>query len=94
MRDDADRWYPPNLSSAADLEKVGRAQLLREFATYAQGKGKLRQFRTEAVRAGFADALARRDYATILSVAERLPESVLHEDPDLLMYYDSASLRV
>ncbi len=29
----------------------------------------------------------------ILKVAGRLPESVLQEDPDLLMYYDAASLR-
>jgi hypothetical protein len=27
-------------------------------------------------------------------VAERLPERVLQEDPDLLMYYDNATLRV
>jgi hypothetical protein len=31
---------------------------------------------------------------TIVRVAERLPESVLQEDPDLLMYFDNASLRV
>jgi hypothetical protein len=53
----------------------------------------LRRFRTEAVRAGFADAWHRRDYGTIVSVAERLPERVLQEDPDLLMYYDNATLR-
>ncbi len=55
--------------------------------------GRLRQFRTEAVRAGFADCFKRQDYATIIQVAERLPEDVLREDPDLLMYYDSALLR-
>jgi len=44
--------------------------------------------------AGFADAWHRRDYGTIVQVAERLPERVLQEDPDLLMYYDNASLRV
>jgi len=45
------------------------------------------------VRAGFADAWRRRDFATIVKVAERLPESVLQEDQELLMYYDNASLR-
>jgi hypothetical protein len=35
-----------------------------------------------------------KNYATIVRMAERLPESVLQEDPDLLMYYDNASLRV
>ena len=34
------------------------------------------------------------EYATILRVAGRLPELVLQEDPDLLMYYDNATLRV
>ena len=45
------------------------------------------------MRAGFADAWRRRDYATIVRVAERLPERVLQEDADLLMYYDNALLR-
>ena len=52
------------------------------------------QFRSEAIRAGFAQAWQQHDYATIVKVAERLPEQVLQEDPDLLMYYDNASLRV
>lgn len=47
----------------------------------------------EAVSAGFAHAWNEKEYATIVQVAGRLPESVLQEDPDLLMYYDNASLR-
>jgi hypothetical protein len=54
----------------------------------------LRQFWGEAVRAGFAEAWRRREYATIVRVAECLPERVLQEDADLLMYYDNATLRV
>ena len=30
----------------------------------------------------------------VAKVADRLPENVLQEDPDLLLYYDNASLRV
>lgn len=45
------------------------------------------------MRAGFADAYRQRDWPAILKVAGRLPESVLQEDPDLLTYYDAASLR-
>jgi hypothetical protein len=67
---------------------------LREFAPYTAGRGRLRQFRTEAVRAGFADAWRRRDYAAIVAVAERLPEAALAEDAELLMYYDNATLRL
>jgi hypothetical protein len=59
-----------------------------------EGKKKLKQFRSEAVRAGFAQAWRERDFATIVAVAGRLPEQVLQEDAELLMYYDNASLRV
>ncbi len=94
LQDETGRWYVPDPSKASDLEKLRRRALLREFAGYVEGRGRLRQFRTEAVRAGFADAWHRRDYATIVKVAERLPERVLQESPDLLMYYDNATLRV
>jgi hypothetical protein len=89
-----DRWYVPDPNRAIDLEKLRLRGLLREFATYREGKGKLKLFRTEAVRAGFAQAYKERDFATIVRVAERLPESVVQEDPDLLMYYDTATLRM
>ena len=94
LQDETGRWYVPDPSRASDLEKLRRKALLREFAGYAEDRGKLRKFRTEAIRAGFADGWHRRDYGTIVKVAERLPERVLQEDPDLLMYYDNATLRV
>jgi hypothetical protein len=94
MREARDRWYVPDPNKAIDLEKVRLKGLLREWNAYLSSKGKLKQFRTEAVRAGFKQAWNDRDYTTIVQVAERLPESVLQEDPDLLMYYDNASLRV
>jgi len=93
LQDKAGRWYVPDPNKAGDLEKLRQRALLREFAGYVEGRGRLRQFRTEAVRAGFADAWRRRDYATVVKVAERLPERVLQEDPNLLMYYDNATLR-
>jgi len=94
LQDEQGRYYAPDPNKAADLEKVRRRALLREFRRYLEGRGRLRQFRFEAVRAGFADAWSRSDYATIVRVAERLPERVLQEDQELLMYYDNASLRV
>jgi hypothetical protein len=94
IHDEEDRWYIPDPNRAEDLEKLRLRGLLREFAQYKESKKKLRQFRTEAVRAGFSHAWHERDYATIVEVAERLPEQVLQEDPELLMYYDNASLRV
>ena len=35
-----------------------------------------------------------RDYAAIVSVAEKLPESVLQEDPKLILWYDQALTRM
>jgi hypothetical protein len=94
LQDEAGRWYPPDPNKAGDLEKLREKALLREFREYSKGKKRLKKFRTEAVRAGFAHAWRNREYAAIVAVAERLPERVLQEDPDLLMYYDNASLRV
>ena len=90
-----DRWYVPEPGKAADLEKLRERPLLREFAEYRDPKvRKMRLIRTEAVRAGFKRAYDDRDWETIITVAERLPESVVQEDEKLLMYYDVARMRL
>ena len=82
-------------NARGDIEKVREKALLREFEGYkAHRTGKLKMFRTEAVRAGFKAAYDAKDYATIVRIAHTLPESVLQEDEKLLMYYDVASMRV
>ena len=92
LQDQQERWYVPDPNKATDLERLRQKALLREFNSYREGKKRLKQFRTEAIRAGFAHAWANREYTTIVQVAERLPETILQEDPDLLMYYDNANL--
>jgi hypothetical protein len=88
-------WYVPDSAKAVDLEKLRHAALLREFQAYVENPQKrLKVFRTEAVRAGFKDAYDRRDYDLVVRVAAKLPESVLQEDEQLLMYYDVASTRL
>jgi rubredoxin len=93
LQDAQGTWYVPDHNKASDLEKVRQRALLKEFNDYANTTGRLKQFRTEAVRAGFAECFKNKDYVMIIKVAERLPEVVLREDPDLLMFYDSALLR-
>lgn len=93
LQDEAGRWYVPNPQKQEDLERLREKSLLREFNSYLKGKGRLRVFRTEAIRAGFSKAWKERDSATILKVAERLPPRVIEEDPNLLMYVDNARLR-
>jgi hypothetical protein len=95
LEDDRGHWYVPDPNKQLDLEKLREKALLREFEEYKTSKLKrLKTFRTEAVRAGFKAAWAARDYQTIVSVAQKLPEEVLQEDLTILQYYDNASMRV
>ena len=89
-----DRWYVPDPRKAGDLEKLRERALLREFDDYRDSvERRLRVFRLEAVRAGFRRAWQRQDYATIITVAQKVPDAVLQEDPKLLMWYDQALTR-
>lgn len=89
-----DRWYVPDTNKAGDLEKLRERSLLKEFEDYRTSSQKrLKVFRLEAVRAGFKKAWQQRDYATIITVARKIPENVLQEDPKLLMWYDQALTR-
>ena len=88
------RWYVPDPNKAGDLEKLRERTLMREFEEYSDSKQRrLRVFRLEAVRAGFKKAWQERDYGTIISVARKIPENILHEDSKLLMWYDQAVTR-
>lgn len=88
LQDDKGRWYIPDITKTADVAKLREKKLLKEFEGYLATKGKLKLFRTEAVRAGFAKLWADKNYKLIVETAERLPESVIQEDDKLLMYYD------
>jgi hypothetical protein len=79
---------------ADDLEKLREKAQLKEFEEYKEVKKKLKVFCLEAVRAGFKKAWQERDYATIVKVAELIPNNVLEEDPKLLMWYDQAVTRI
>lgn len=89
-----DRWYVPDPKKSGDLEKLRERELLKEFEGYKANKAKqLKVFRVEAMRAGFKAAYDKKDYQTIVELAEKLPEAVLQEDDKLLMYYDVAVMR-
>lgn len=95
LQDDDGKWYVPNLSDKADLEKLRRKRLLKDFYDiYAKGTGRIKNARTEAIRVGFDECWKERNYALIVQVGDRLPETVLQEDPALLMYYDNAANRM
>ncbi|WP_338457643.1 DNA methyltransferase [Methylococcus capsulatus] len=90
-----DRWYVPDPNKAQDLEKKREKALLKEFQTYLSFTGRrLKEFRLEALRAGFKDAWSKKDYQTIIKVAQKIPDEALQEDEKLLLWYDQALTRM
>ncbi|MGE0673510.1 MAG: DNA methyltransferase [Methylibium sp.] len=89
-----DRWYVPDPNKAIDLERKRERALLKEFDDYVGATGrKLKEFRLEVLRAGFKAAWGRKDYTTIIKVAQKIPEEALQEDEKLLLWYDQALTR-
>ena len=88
------RWYVPDPNKAGDLEQLRERALLKEFEQYRTSKQRrLKVFRLEAFRTGFKKAWQERDYATIIAAARKISETILQEDPKLLMWYDQALTR-
>ena len=54
---------------------------------------KLKEVRTDAVRAGFMECQRNNQGSVILAVAEILPANVIEEDEQLQMIYDMAEMR-
>ena len=94
LKDEEGRWYIPDLTKSGDIAKLREKNLLKEFQEYLTGKGKIKVFRSEAIRAGFAKLWKDKDYAAIVALADRLPEETIQEDQNLLMYYDISLGRV
>ena len=94
LQDDQNRWYVPDPHKESDLQRLRDKDLLKDFEQYRQevtiGRKKLKDFRIEAMRAGFRQCWEDRAYNTIILMAEHLPTEVVEEDPQLLMYYDNA----
>ena len=94
LQNDKGKWYIPDRTKEADVAKLREKKLLKEFEGYLGTKGKLKQFRIEAIRVGFAKLWADKNYKLIEETADRLPEAVIQEDDKLLMYYDLSLGRV
>lgn len=89
-----DRYYVPDPTKEADVQKSREKALLREFVEYrTTNQKKLRVFRLEAIRTGFRSAWQQSDYDSILDVAGKIPEDVLQEDAMLLMWYTNSLIR-
>lgn len=94
LQDDKGRWYVPDTKKEGDIAKLREKSLLREFDGYLKSKGKLKLFRSEAIRVGFSHLWKDKNYQAIVDLANRLPAATIQEDPNLLMYYDISLSRV
>ena len=92
LQDADERWYVPDLTEQKDLERIRIRSLLREFDEYVSSKLKIKEFRNEAIRAGFKKCWDEQNYADILKVAKKIPESKLREDAYLVRFYDNAEM--
>lgn len=99
LEDESGYWRLPDPEKEADLEKIRTKKLLREFDHYVEHANlakskKLKDARLEALRVGFKDCYQKKEFATIIKVGDKIPESLLTEDEILLQYYDIATTRV
>lgn len=94
LQDEKGRWYIPDVSREGDVAKLREKKLWKEFEGYLASKGRLKLFRSEAVRVGFARLWKDKNYQAIVDMAERLPEKTIQEEPNLLMYYDISFSRI
>lgn len=92
------RWRKPNLQDDVDLAALRHKALMREFKVYVEvaqkPRGKIKEARVEALRAGFKQCYQDKDFATIVAVGDRIPQNLLTEDEQLLQFYEIASSRV
>jgi hypothetical protein len=93
------KWRTPDPNEAKDREALRTKVLLKEFSGYvtvvSQPKAKkLREVRVEALRAGFKNSWEQKDFKTIVTLGDMIPQNILLEDEQLLMYYDIAKDRV
>jgi 16S rRNA G966 N2-methylase RsmD/rubrerythrin len=92
-------WRAPNMNEAKDAEILRNKVLLHEFNGYVEIANnlkakKMKEVRVEALRAGFKNCWERKDFDTIVKLSEKIPQNLLLEDEQLLMYYDIAKDRV
>ena len=83
-------WRVPNPDDEKDIEALRRSELLRLFQGYTREKGALKTFRKEAVTEGFKQCYETNQYGVIVAVCEKIPEKVLQEIPEFVMFYDIA----
>jgi hypothetical protein len=94
LQDDRGRWFIPDQSDAAQMERLHNQALLRVFADYAATRGSLGSVRSEAIRVGFTNAWNERDFEPIYAVGRRLPADFWVTETALHHFYRAAERQV
>jgi DNA modification methylase len=98
LKDEQGKWYSPNAENETDLEKLRTKRLLKLFEVYkieaSNQRTKLKECRVEALRAGFKQCYQDKDFKTIVTLGDRIPNNLLMEDEVLLQFYDIANSRI
>lgn len=94
IQEDDGKWRLPNIQDDVDKFKLRTKALLKEFKLYVEQaskpKAKIKEVRVEAVRAGFKQCYIDKDFQTIVTVGDKIPQNLLEEDEILLQFYDIA----
>ncbi len=92
------KWRLPNIQDDVDMTALRTKALLREFRSYVEAaqkpKSKIKEARVEALRAGFKQCYIDKDFETIVTVSNKIPQNLLQEDEVLLQFYDIALNKV
>lgn len=93
------RWRTPDPNETKDRDALRKKVLIKEFNSYVSAINqprakKLKEVRVEALRAGFKYCWELKDFKTIVTLGDMIPQNILLEDEQLLMYYDIAKDRV
>lgn len=99
IQDKSGKWHVPDMNEIKDREALRNKVLLKEFNNYIteinQPKAKkLKEVRVEALREGFKKCWEKKDFKSIVSLSEKIPQNILLEDEQLLMYYDIAKDKI
>lgn len=94
IEDAGGKWRLPNIQDDKDVVALRTKALLREFKLYVETankpKGKIKEARVEALRTGFKQCYIDKDFQTIVTVGDKIPQNLLTEDEVLLQFYDIA----
>ena len=93
LKDEDGYWHIPDMNDQTQLDQIKHKRFLKEFEVYVSAKT-IKKARFEVLHAGIKECYKNRDFATIVSVCEKMDDDMLANDEVLLRFYDIASSRV